>query len=130
MSGIFSRIIAREIPSYKIYEDEKHYAFLDINPLAIGHTLVIPKLETDYLFDLSETEYLNLWGCVKKIEKGLKKVVNCKRIGIAVVGLEIPHAHVHLVPLNNVSDINFEKPKLLLPKNEMELISQKIRQAI
>lgn len=122
MATIFSRIVKGEIPSYKIAEDDKHYAFLDINPLAEGHTLVIPKVEVDYLFDLDDKTLAGLTLFSKRVAKAIEKAVPCKRIGVAVLGLEVPHAHIHLVPLNKESDIDFFKPKLkLTPERFKEL---------
>jgi len=127
MPSIFSKIIAGEIPCYKIAETENHLAFLDVFPLAKGHTLVIPKKETDYIFDIPDEEFSELQLFSKKVAKAIEKAIPCKRIGVAVVGLEVPHAHIHLIPLNKVSDINFSRPKLNLPKEEMEEIAKKIR---
>lgn len=124
---IFSKIVKGEIPCYKIAEDENCFAFLDIFPLAKGHTLVIPKKEIDYLFDIDEELYRNLWSFSKKVSSAIEKAVSCKRIGVAVIGLEVPHAHIHLIPINHISDINFSRPKLNLPKEEMEEIVKKIR---
>src|SRR5512136_1439904 len=107
MSSIFTRIINGEIPSYKIAEDERYFAFLDINPLAEGHTLVIPKKEVDYIFDIEDEDYKGLFLFAKKVARGLVRTVPCKRIGIAVVGLEVAHAHIHLVPLQTIYDIDF-----------------------
>ena len=130
MASIFSKIISDELPSYKILENEYFLAFLDIFPLAKGHVLVIPKKETDYLFDIASDEYLELWRFEQKVAKAMDKVIDCKRIGVAVIGLEVPHAHIHLVPLNNVSDINFEGPKLSFSEEEMDAVAQKIRKAL
>ena len=130
MASIFTKILSGEIPSFKLAEDESHLAFLDIFPLAYGHVLVIPKKEIDYIFDIASNEYLELFRFAQKVAKAMDKVILCKRIGMAVVGLEVPHAHIHLVPLNNISDINFENPKLNFPKEEMHEIAQKIRTAI
>lgn len=130
MASIFSRIIAGEIPCYKVAEDEHNFAFLDINPVAKGHTLVIPKHEVDYIFDLPEDEYDSLMSFAKKVAEGMKKVMPCKKIGVAVLGLEVPHAHVHLIPINKESDMNFFKGKLSLPAEEMTEIAQKIADAI
>ena len=130
MASIFSKIISDEIPAYKILESENFLAFLDIFPLAKGHVLVIPKKETDYLFDISSDEYGELWKFARQVAKAMDKVIDCKRIGVAVIGLEVPHAHIHLVPLNNVSDINFERPKLSFSEEEMNEVAQKIRKAI
>ena len=112
MASIFSRIVAGEIPSYKVAEDDKHYAFLDISPVAPGHTLVIPKKEVDYLFDLADDEYESLQLFAKRVAVAMKSALPCKRIGVAVMGLEVPHAHIHLVPINKESDMNFFKEKL------------------
>jgi len=122
MPTIFTRIVKGEIPSYKIAEDDKYYAFLDINPLAEGHTLVIPKVEVDYLFDLDNETLAGLTLFSKRVAKAIEKAIPCKRIGVAVLGLEVPHAHIHLVPLSQESDINFFKPKLKLsPERFKEL---------
>ena len=129
MSSIFSKIIAGEIPSYKVAEDERFLAFLDIFPLAKGHLLVIPKKETNYIFDLESEEYLGLWQFTQLVAKAMDKVFDCDRIGVAVIGLEVPHAHIHLVPLKNMTNINFEKPKLKFSPEEFEEIAQKIRRA-
>ena len=130
MASIFSKIINDEIPAYKILENENFLAFLDIFPLAKGHVLVIPKKEIDYLFDISSDDYGELWKFAQQVAKAMDKVIDCKRIGVAVIGLEVPHAHIHLVPLNNVSDINFERPKLNLSVEEMDEIAQKIRKVL
>ena len=130
MASIFSKIISDEIPAYKILESENFLAFLDIFPLAKGHVLVIPKKEIDYLFDISSDEYVELWKFAQQVAKAMDKVIDCKRIGVAVIGLEVPHAHIHLVPLNNVSDINFERPKLSFSEEEMNEVAQNIRKAI
>ena len=127
MPTIFSKIIAGEIPCYKIAESEKYLAFLDINPLAKGHTLVIPKQETDYIFNINDEELAGLHLFAKKIAKAIEKAVPCKRIGMAVIGLEVPHAHIHLIPINHVGDINFSNPKLSFSKSEMEQEAEKIR---
>jgi len=112
MATLFSRIVAGEIPCHRICEDEHHLAFLDIMPLVMGHVLVIPKREVDYIFDLSGPEMADLWQFAQGVAKALEKAVPCKRIGVAVIGLEVPHAHIHLVPLQTVGDINFTKEKL------------------
>ena len=130
MASIFSKIISDEIPAYKILENENFLAFLDIFPLAKGHVLVIPKKEIDYLFAISSDEYGELWKFAQQVAKAMDKVIDCKRIGVAVIGLEVPHAHIHLVPLNNVSDINFERPKLSFSEEEMNEVAQSIRKAI
>jgi len=130
MASIFSKIISGDIPSYKVLENDNFLAFLDIYPLAKGHVLVIPKKETDYLFDISSDEYLELWKFAQQVAKAMGNVIECRRIGVAVIGLEVPHAHIHLVPLNNVSDINFERPKLSFSEEEMDVVAQKIRKAL
>ena len=130
MSSIFSKIVSGDIAAYKVAEDDNHLAFLDIFPLAKGHVLVIPKKETDYIFDLASEDYLDLWKFAQKVAKGMDKVIACERIGVAVIGLEVPHAHIHLVPLNNVSDINFERPKLKFSEAEMKSVSELIKSAI
>lgn len=127
MATIFSRIVSGEIPCYKIAETEKYFAFLDINPLAKGHTLVIPKREVDYIFDLSTEEYLGLMAFVKDVAEKIENVIACERIGMAVIGLEVPHAHVHLIPLKSEKDINFANPKLKLTQEEFEKIAKDIR---
>jgi histidine triad (HIT) family protein len=126
MASIFTRIINKEIPSYKIAENEFCYAFLDINPLAKGHTLVIPKKEIDNLFDLDDELYRGLFLFAKKVANALEKAIPCKKVGVAVVGLEVPHAHIHLIPINGIYDIDFSKPKLKLSKEEFEEIAAKI----
>lgn len=126
MASIFSKIVAGEIPSYKIAEDENFYAFLDIFPLAKGHTLVIPKKEVDYLFDLDDETYLGLQAFAKRIAKALDKAIPCKRVGVAVLGLEVPHAHIHLVPMNSEADINFKNPKKKFTPEEFEEIQKSI----
>ena len=130
MNSVFSKIIDGEISAYKVAECENFLAFLDIFPLAKGHVLVVPKQETDYLFDITSDEYLELWKFAQKVAKAMDKVIFCKRIGVAVIGLEVPHAHIHLVPLNNVSDINFERPKLSFSKEEMERVAKNISEAL
>ena len=130
MSSIFSKIVNGDVPAHKVAEDDNHLAFLDIFPLAKGHVLVIPKKETDCIFDIVSDEYIELWKFAQKVAKGMGKVIPCKRIGVAVIGLEVPHAHIHLIPLNNVSDINFERPKLNFPEIEMEEIADLIKLAI
>ena len=126
MASIFSRIIAGEIPSYKVAEDDKHYAFLDINPVAAGHTLVVPKHEVDYIFDLPNNEYAELTAFAKKVAEAMKEVMPCKRVGVAVMGLEVPHAHIHLLPINSESDMNFFAEKKQLQPEEMKAIAEKI----
>jgi histidine triad (HIT) family protein len=127
MPSIFTKIINGEIPSYKVAEDDRFLAFLDVFPLAKGHTLVVPKKEIDYIFDLDDDTLSGLYVFAKKVARAIEKSVPCKRIGVAVIGLEVPHAHVHLVPINNVSDISFAKAKLQLPKEELAEIAEKIK---
>lgn len=127
MASLFSKIVKGEIPSYFIAEDEKHFAFLDINPLAKGHTLVIPKKEVDYIFDLSAEDTADLHVFARKVAKAIDEVIPCKRVGVAVVGLEVPHTHIHLIPINDVSDINFARPKLELDSEEFESIATSIK---
>jgi histidine triad (HIT) family protein len=129
MASIFTRIIRGEIPSYKIAEDENYYAFLDINPLAEGHTLVIPKRETDYIFDIADEEYKGLFLFAKNVAIAMRKVIPCERIGIAVIGLEVRHAHIHLVPLKTIYDIDFKKPKLRFSPEEFVEIAERIKGA-
>lgn len=126
--SIFSKIAAGEIPSYKVAADDRHYAFLDINPVAPGHTLVIPRREVDYLFDLSEQEYADLMAFARKVALAMKEVMPCRKVGMAVLGLEVPHAHVHLVPITKESDMNFFKEKLQLDSKDMAEIAEKINQ--
>lgn len=128
MATIFSKIINGEIPCHKIAENENFLAFLDINPLAKGHTLVIPKRETDYIFDIEDQEYADLWVFAKAVAKKMKSQIDCTRIGVAVIGLEVAHAHIHLVPINNVSDIDFSRPKLNLSQEELARIAKEINQ--
>ncbi|MFI5164695.1 MAG: HIT family protein [Bacteroidia bacterium] len=130
MASLFSKIVKGEIPCYKIAETEDHLAFLDVFPLAKGHALVIPKKETDYIFDMEDKEFSQLQLFSKKVARAIEKVIPCKRIGVAVIGLEIPHAHIHLIPLSNVSDINFSGPKLNLSKEELEETAKKIREQL
>jgi histidine triad (HIT) family protein len=127
MSSVFSKIVRGEIPCYKIAEDEHHLAFLDVQPLMKGHTLVIPKKETDYIFDLEDDALANLHVFAKKVAIALKKGVPCQRIGMTVIGLEVPHAHIHLIPFSTMSDMNFAHPKLKLTKEEFETIVHQIR---
>ena len=130
MASIFSKIIAGEIPSYRIHEDDRYYAFLDINPLAKGHTLVIPKVETDYLFDLDDELLGGMMVFAKKVAKAIDRTMDCKRVGIAVLGLEVPHAHIHLIPINSLYDIEFSRPKLKLKDDEFRAIAEKISAAV
>ena len=127
---IFSKIVAGEIPAYKVAESIDFLAFLDINPLAEGHVLVIPKKEVDYIFDLDEETYVGLQIFAKIVALGLEKAIPCKRIGVAVIGLEVPHAHIHLIPMNNVSDLNFARPKLKFTPEQYEATAEKIREAL
>lgn len=130
MASVFTKIINGDIPSYKIAENDKFYAFLDINPLAKGHTLVIPKKEIDYLFDLDDDMLAEMNIFAKKVALGIEKVIPCKRIGTAVLGLEVPHAHIHLVPINSIYDIDFSKPKLKFSDQEFKTIAKNIRSKI
>ncbi len=127
MATIFTKIIKGEIPSYKVAENDQFYAFLDINPLAKGHTLVVPKKEVDYMFDLDDETLAGLNIFAKKVAKAIEKAVPCKRIGTTVIGLEVPHAHLHLIPINGINDMNFEKPKLKLSDEEFKQILEDIR---
>ena len=126
MSSVFTKIINGEIPAYKIAENENFIAFLDAMPLVKGHTLVVPKKETDLIFDLESDDYKELWGFTQEIAKKIKKAVPCKRVGIAVVGLEVPHAHIHLVPMQSEKDLNFTNQKLKLTSEEFEEIRKAI----
>lgn len=130
MPSIFSKIVRNEMPSYKVYENENFLAFLDINPLKKGHTLVIPKIEVDYIFDLKSNEYQELWNFAKLVAKGMKRVIKCERISIVVMGLEVPHAHIHLIPLDSMQDIDFSQPKLNLSSDQMIKIASLINSAI
>ena len=125
MASIFSRIIAGEIPSYKVAEDEHNYAFLDINPVAEGHVLVVPKHEVDYIFDLDDDEYTSLGLFAKRVAKALRLAIPCKRVAEVVLGLEVPHAHIHLIPINSEADVDF-KHKLNLPAERMAEIAHAI----
>jgi histidine triad (HIT) family protein len=129
MPSIFSRIINGEIPAWKVAESERFLAFLDVNPLAKGHTLIVPRIETDYFFDLSDEEITSIMLFSKKVATALRSTLPCLRIGMSVIGLEVPHAHVHLVPLNNMGDINFSNSRLNLSAEEMEAIAASIRSA-
>ena len=130
MSSIFSKIVNGVIPAFKVAEDKNHLAFLDIFPLAKGHVLVIPKKETDYIFDISSDEYLALWEFSQKVAKAMDKVISCKRIGVCVIGSEVSHAHIHLIPINTISDINFAGPKLKFSDEQMNEVAQKISSVI
>mgnify|MGYP001233256842 FL=1 len=130
MNSIFSKIINREIPSYIVAENEKFLAFLDIYPLTKGHTLVIPKLEIDYYFDIQDELFNEMNIFSKKVAIGIEKAIICKRIGVSVIGLEVPHAHIHLIPINSISDMNFLNPKLELTEKEFLAIEQEIKKEI
>lgn len=127
MASIFTRIINREIPAQIVAEDENFIAFLDIMPLTLGHTLIIPKKEVDYLFDLDDLTYSGLQLFAKKVAGAVKKATGCKRVGVAVIGLEVPHAHIHLVPMNAMRDMNFSNPKLKPTPDELSAMAGKIR---
>ena len=126
MATIFSRIIAGKIPCYKVAEDEKNFAFLDINPVNRGHVLVVPKTENDYIFNLSDDDYASLTMFARRVAKALEQAVECKRVGVAVIGLEVPHAHIHLIPIVEEKDMYFNKPKMTLPAEEMQAIADAI----
>ncbi|XOV93660.1 MAG: HIT family protein [Bacteroidota bacterium] len=130
MPSIFSRIISGEIPSHKVAENEDYLAFLDINPLVEGHTLVIPKKEVDYIFDLDDDTLSGLSVFAKKVARGIEKVVPCERIGMTVIGLEVPHAHVHLIPINGINDMYFGNQKLAFSQEELAATAEKIRSEI
>lgn len=130
MATIFSRIVAGEIPSYKVAENEKFYAFLDINPLVKGHTLVIPKQEVDYIFDLSDEDLAEMQVFAKKVAAAIKSAFPCIKVGQAVIGLEVPHAHIHLIPIQKESDMLFSNPKLKLTAEEFKEIAEKISNAL
>jgi len=130
MATIFTKIIRGEIPCYRIAEDEKYFAFLDVNPLMAGHTLVVPKTETDYIFDLSDNELSGLILFSKKVAMAIEKSIPCARIGVAVVGLEVPHVHIHLIPMNTMNDINFKNPKLKFTPEEFTMIAKKISEKV
>lgn len=123
---VFSKIVAGEIPCYKVAEDKDFLAFLDINPLAKGHTLVIPKKEVDYIFDLDPETYTGLMAFARRVAKALKKAIDCQRVGVAVLGMEVPHTHVHLIPLQKESDMNFSNPKKEFSSDEMSAIADQI----
>ncbi len=126
MDTIFTKIIKGEIPSYKVAENDQFFAFLDISPIAFGHTLVVPKLQNDYIFDLNDNQIAELMIFAKKVAVAIEKNVPCKRIGIAVIGLEVPHTHIHLVPISNVSDLDFKKERVQVSKQEMISLAEKI----
>jgi histidine triad (HIT) family protein len=129
MASIFTKIINREIPGHIVAEDDEFIAFLDINPLVMGHTLVVPKQEVDYIFDLEDEVFTGLNLFCKKVGQAIEKVVPCERIGIAVIGLEVPHTHVHLIPLRTMDDINFSRPKLNPDQEELQKLSFRISEA-
>lgn len=126
MASIFTRIINGEIPCYKVAETENYIAFLDVSPVQKGHTLVVPKIEKDYIFDYDPEYYAGLWKFAQKVAKAQKRAIPCKRIGVAVLGLEVPHSHIHLVPLHKEGDLDFVKPKMSLPADEMKKIAAAI----
>jgi histidine triad (HIT) family protein len=130
MATIFTKIIKGEIPCYKIAEDDNYFAFLDINPLKAGHTLVIPKKETDYVFDLDDKQLSGLVLFSKKIAKAIADTIPCKRVGVAILGLEVPHAHIHLVPMDNMEDVNFKNPKLKYSPEEFKDIAARISRKV
>jgi histidine triad (HIT) family protein len=126
MKSIFSKIIDREIPAHVVAEDEHFIAFLDINPLSIGHTLIVPKKEVDYFFDVDDSLMSEIMVFSKRVAVAIKKATGCKRVGVAVIGFEVPHAHLHLVPMNGMNDINFANPKLKLSQDELAVTANKI----
>ena len=130
MATIFTKIINGEIPCYKIAEDEDYFAFLDINPLKVGHTLVVPKKETDYIFDLDDGQLAGLFVFSKKVASAIQSVIPCNRIGVAILGLEVPHAHIHLVPMDSMDDVNFRNPKLKFSVEEFQEIASKISREV
>ena len=126
MASIFTRIIKGEIPSYKIAENERYYAFLDINPLSEGHALVVPKVEVDYIFDLDSDALSGLFAFGQRVARAIESVVTCERIGVAVIGLEVPHAHVHLIPINGIHDIDFSKERVAMTPQQFEALAERI----
>lgn len=126
MATIFSRIVAGEIPCYKVAEDDRFFAFLDISPVAKGHTLVIPKQEVDYIFDLDDETYAGLMAFARRVARALERAIDCNRVGVAVMGLEVPHTHIHLIPITTEGDMNFFREKLSLPAEEMADIAARI----
>ena len=130
MASIFTKIIEGEIPSYKIIEDELCYAFLDINPLSEGHALVVPKKEVDYIFDLDDVIYHHLLEVSKKISRAMDSVLDCDRIALSVVGLEVPHAHVHLIPIREIGDINFSKARVAMSDSKFQVVAKNITEAL
>ena len=130
MAGIFSQIVNRELPAHIVAESDDFLAFLDISPLSEGHTLVIPKVEEDYIFDLDDATFANLHLFAKQVAKGIGEVIDCERVGVSVIGLEVPHAHIHLIPVNSVDDMNFSRLKLDFSQKELAATAEKIRQAL
>lgn len=130
MASIFTRIVQGEIPSYRVAETDRFYAFLDINPLVPGHTLVIPKQETDYLFDINDQDYQDLMLFVKRVSEAIYKAIPCKRVGVAVLGMEVPHAHIHLVPLQSEGDLDFRKEKAKLTPEQFQEIAASIAKSL
>jgi histidine triad (HIT) family protein len=130
MPSIFTKIIEGSIPAHIVHQNEDFIAFLDIMPLAKGHTLIVPKKEVDYIFDMESAEYSKLWSYAQEVAKAMKSVIPCKKIGIAVIGLEVPHAHIHLVPMNEVSDLNFERKRVQAEATELSQIAELIKNAI
>lgn len=130
MSSIFTKIIKGEIPSHKIAEDDQFFSFLDIRPVAVGHTLVVPKHEIDYIFDLDDSTLQAMTIFSKKVAKAIKAVVPCNRIGISVIGLEVPHAHVHLIPISSLYDMDFSKPRIEMSPEEMQILASQIAAAV
>jgi histidine triad (HIT) family protein len=126
MTSVFTKIINGEIPSYKIAENEEFYAFLDIFPLSKGHTLVVPKKETDYIFDIEDNEYKGLFLFAKKVAKAIEKIIPCQKVGLTIIGLEVRHAHIHLIPINTIYDMDFKQPKLKLSNEEFQIIADNI----
>ncbi|MEN8248157.1 MAG: HIT family protein [Bacteroidota bacterium] len=127
MASIFTKIVNREIPAHIVAEDDDHLAFLDINPLVMGHSLVIPKQETDYIYDLNDDQLTKINLFAKKVAKAIEATVDCDRIGVTVIGLEVPHAHIHLIPINTMDDMNFSRPKLQLTQDELAAIAEEIK---
>ena len=130
MASIFTKIVRGEIPSYKVAENDMYYAFLDINPLVEGHVLVVPKEETDYLFDLDDDDLGGIMVFAKKVAKAVQRAIPCKRVGVAVIGFDVPHAHIHLIPMQGMKDIDFSRPKLKLSQEEFQSIADRIAENI
>lgn len=130
MESIFSKIVAGDIPSHKVAETLEYLAFLDVNPLTEGHVLVIPKKEVDYIFDLDSETYVGLMMFAQIVAAGLKKAIPCQRIGVSVIGLEVPHVHIHLIPINSMDDMNFSRPKLSFTNEELEAIAEKVKEQL